>query len=310
MRKRELSSFILEKKKIEGHRVKLTRAQFIMSSSFLNKYDSIVIGTGNILENEEFKKAKNPTQEVREPHLRHFVMMFAGLMFNFLYFFEIKTCDKKLRLSHSFIVQLWFHVLLNPFQMLICVKSRINELEQLQTLPDTKTLVSLPQDKIEENGSGEEPGKIKLVAKIFLNDFANDSINEGIEALLENCSTTPSVILAYHPTSRTDSEKFIWADNNEKSKQNFKLLWKQLRAAQADGKIAQLGIADMDLDTILDIFDDKNYDFTILQINTQTCCVVPPELQQFCKDHEIQLLTHSDPQGELPKIRRYSIALT
>jgi hypothetical protein len=26
--------------------------------------------------------------------------------------------------------------------------------------------------------------------------------------------------------------------------------------------------------------------------------VVPPELQQFCKDHEIQLLTHSDPQGK------------
>lgn len=32
--------------------------------SFLNKYESIIVGTGNILENEEFKKAKNPTQEV------------------------------------------------------------------------------------------------------------------------------------------------------------------------------------------------------------------------------------------------------
>ena len=183
--------------------------------------------------------------------------------------------------------------------MLICVKMRINELEQMKsTLPDTKTLISLPRDKTEENGSNEESGKIKVVAKIFLNDFAADSIDEGIDYLLENCSTTPSVILAYHPTSRTDSEKFIWADNDLKSKQNFKYLWKQLRAAQAAGKIAQLGIADMDLDTILDIFDDKNFDFTILQINTQTCCVVPPELQKFCKDHEIQLLTHSDPQGK------------
>lgn len=183
--------------------------------------------------------------------------------------------------------------------MLICVKLRINELEQQKSaLPDTKNLVSLPRDKTEENGSVEDPGKIKVVAKIFLNDFADDSIDEGLKSLLENCSTTPSVILAYHPTSRIDSEKFIWADNNEKSKKNFKYLWKQLREAQAAGKIAQLGIADMDLDTILNIFDDKKYDFTILQINTQTCCVVPPELQQFCKDHEIQLLTHSDPQGK------------
>lgn len=192
--------------------------------------------------------------------------------------------------------------------MLISVKLRINELEQLKaTLPESKTLRSLPRDKATENGNSEESGQIKVVAKIFLNDFADDSIEEGLDSLLENCSTTPTVILAYHPTSRTDSEKFIWADNNEKSKRNFKYLWKQLREAQAAGKIAQLGIADMDLDTILDIFDDQKYDFTILQINTQTCCIVPPQLQQFCKDHEIQLLTHSDPQGESFKDERVYI---
>lgn len=183
--------------------------------------------------------------------------------------------------------------------MLICIKQRINELEQQQaTLPDTKDLVSLPRDTTDVNEADQESGKIKIVAKIFLNDFSPDSIDEGLKCLLENCSTTPTVILAYHPTSRTDSEKFIWADNNTKSKENFKFMWKKLRAAQAAGKISQLGVADMDLNTLTDIFDDMKFDFTILQINTQTCCVVPPELQQFCKDHEIQLLTHSDPQGE------------
>lgn len=189
-------------------------------------------------------------------------------------------------------------------QMLICVKARINELEQLKsTLSESKDLVSLNCDKatvVEETNGDQEngAGKIKIVAKIFLNEFARDSIDEALDCLLKNCSTIPSVILAYHPTSRTDTEKFIWADNNAKSKENFKFLWKKLRDAQAAGKVTQLGIADMDLETILDIFDDKKFDFTILQINTQTCCVVPPELQQFCKDHEIQLLTHSDPQGK------------
>lgn len=183
--------------------------------------------------------------------------------------------------------------------MLICIKQRINELEQQQaTLPDTKDLVSLPRDTNDVNEADVESGMIKIVAKIFLNDFSPDSIDEGLKCLLENCSTTPTVILAYHPTSRTDSEKFIWADNNTKSKENFKFMWKKLRAAKAAGKISQLGVADMDLNTLTDIFDDMKFDFTILQINTKTCCVVPPELQQFCKDHEIQLLTHSDPQGE------------
>jgi glutamate--cysteine ligase regulatory subunit len=183
--------------------------------------------------------------------------------------------------------------------MLICVKSRINELELMKsTLPDSNELISLNIGKSEQNGSTPEAGVIKMVAKIFLNEYSDDSIEEAIENLLKNCSTTPSVILAYHPVHRKEADKFIWADNDAKSKENFKIMWKKLRSARDAGKIGQLGIADMDLETITSIFDDEKFDFTILQINTQTCCVVPPELQQFCKDHEIQLLTHSDPQGE------------
>lgn len=181
--------------------------------------------------------------------------------------------------------------------MLICIKSRMNELELQKPTLDSKDFVSLPRDKTEIIDTDQDAGRIKIVAKIFLNDFDEGSIDEGLDCLLQNCSTTPTVILAYHPTSRTDSDKFIWADNDSKSKENFKFMWKKLRLAQAAGKIAQLGIADMDFETILNIFDDKKFDFTILQINTQTCCVVPPELQQFCKENEIQLLTHSDPQG-------------
>lgn len=190
--------------------------------------------------------------------------------------------------------------------MLICVKSRLAELEQQKaTLPDAKELVSLKADLTELNGedSDHDSNKIKIVAKIFLNDFEESSIGESLECLLKNCSTTPTVILAYHPTAVTSVDKFVWADNNAKSKANFKVLWNKLQAAQAAGQIAQLGIADMDLDTILDLFHDQKYDFTILQINTQTCCVVPPELQQFCKDHDIQLLTHSDPQSKRVFIR-------
>jgi hypothetical protein len=40
-----------------------------MTTNAMDRYSSIVIGTGNILENEEFKKAKNPTQEVSRPTL-------------------------------------------------------------------------------------------------------------------------------------------------------------------------------------------------------------------------------------------------
>jgi len=36
----------------------------------------------------------------------------------------------------------------------------------------------------------------------------------------------------------------------------------------------------------------------IVQINLATCCVVPPALQEFTKENDIQLLTHSDPSRE------------
>jgi hypothetical protein len=37
-----------------------------MTSTFFDNYESITIGTGNVLEDEEFKKAKTPSQEVNE----------------------------------------------------------------------------------------------------------------------------------------------------------------------------------------------------------------------------------------------------
>lgn len=36
---------------------------------------------------------------------------------------------------------------------------------------------------------------------------------------------------------------------------------------------------------------------SVAQVNLDVCCVVPPEMQEFTKDHEIQLLTHNDPAG-------------
>lgn len=41
----------------------------------------------------------------------------------------------------------------------------------------------------------------------------------------------------------------------------------------------------------------------IVQINLATCCVVPPALQEFTKENDIQLLTHSDPSGEYLPIK-------
>lgn len=181
--------------------------------------------------------------------------------------------------------------------MLLCMSARIKELkdEISENAMKQNNFVAIPHEEIKEDETSE--GKTKTLIKIFLNEFHNDTIDECFERTLKVCKTAPNVILAYTPTSTIQNEKFVWADNDSNAKENFKLLWAKLRDYKSQGKIEQLGIADMDLDTILEIFGE-NYDFTILQINIVTCCMPPPALVNFCKEHEIQLLTHSDPQGD------------
>lgn len=183
--------------------------------------------------------------------------------------------------------------------MLICVSSRINEVtKEHQQKVSSDNFVSIPHEENEESAETTAEGKTKTVLKVFLNEYFNDTIEEAFKHTLKLCKTAPNVILSYSPTSKIQNEKFVWAESDsEKAKANFKALWKKLREEKKAGRIEQLGIADMDLDTILDIFEDKNYDFTILQINIATCCMPPPCLVNFCKENEIQLLTHSDPQS-------------
>ena len=38
----------------------------------------------------------------------------------------------------------------------------------------------------------------------------------------------------------------------------------------------------------------------INQVDVSTCCVIPQDLQDFAKQNDIQLMTHSDPAGKLP----------
>ena len=46
-----------------------------MANHKLGNYKSIVVGTGNILDNDEFKKASTPTSEVRKFSYLHMTLL-------------------------------------------------------------------------------------------------------------------------------------------------------------------------------------------------------------------------------------------
>lgn len=99
-----------------------------------------------------------------------------------------------------------------------------------------------------------------------------------------------NVVIAYNQKHQLEGQK----DGIE----NIKKIWKSLELYVRSKKINQIGIADIEEGYFRTIHEWAEIKPSIIQINLATCCVVPPTLQTFCKENDVQLLTHSDPSGE------------
>lgn len=177
-----------------------------------------------------------------------------------------------------------------------------------------------------------ERANIKIGAKIFVNRACPKNLESAIDGLLNvlGVESLDNLILAYHPsktigirngningrilngnhpedepsvasiyaTSVPKERSIEWGGNSVKAALNdLKKLWKVLENYSEQKKITQLGIADLDTDSLIDLYRTSSVRPTIVQINLSACCVVPPALQEFCNKNDIQLLTHSDPEG-------------
>lgn len=171
-----------------------------------------------------------------------------------------------------------------------------------------------------------ERNNIKIGAKIFLNQSHPKYLHEAIDSLLHvlHVDHLDNLILVYHPikldetngksingnaklsnghqrtslSSSLPKETVLSWSDNENAVNELKTLWQALETYADDKRICQLGIADLDTDTLLDLYQSCRIKPTIAQINLSACCVVPPSMQEFCTKNEIQLLTHSDSEGE------------
>lgn len=210
-----------------------------------------------------------------------------------------------------------------------CLRSTFGEAEvvELQPAESTKNdqhrrLITRRNNDLLEKVREHPRADIKIGAKIFLNRFSEPALAEAVEKLFTtlNVSYLDNLILAYHPTgvgagtngngdAVVDEEQEVevkegvieWAVGSDNAVGNLKKLWAILERYASDGKIGQLGIADLDADSLKELYDASTVHPSIAQINLAACCVVPPQLQAYCNQNEIQLLTHSDPQELLPR---------
>lgn len=166
---------------------------------------------------------------------------------------------------------------------------------------------------------GSERSQVKIGAKIFLNQYSTENLKEALDQLYRVLSVEhlDNLILAYHPTKQSsggekqngttngspaeNGEDVHWGSGHATAQADLLAMWRVLEGYAKEKKITQLGIADLDVNSLKELFEAAAVRPAIAQINLQACCVVPPSLQEFCNQNVIQLLTHSDPEGEIKK---------
>ncbi|XP_005175154.1 glutamate--cysteine ligase regulatory subunit [Musca domestica] len=139
------------------------------------------------------------------------------------------------------------------------------------------------QEKILENQRNE----ISIGAKLFVNNASGMGVQEAVKALMDilKVDYVDNLVVAYHPHGGDA------VDVN-----SLKSIWNVLQEFAEKKQICQLGIADLDSSSLQQLHSYARVPPTIAQINLANCCVVPPELKEFCTQNDIQLLTHGDPE--------------
>ncbi|CAF3435419.1 unnamed protein product [Rotaria socialis] len=75
----------------------------------------------------------------------------------------------------------------------------------------------------------------------------------------------------------------------------FLPLWHVIEDYIDKQKILSAGVCDFMLPLLSDFYDSCKHKPCTNQINLNVCCAIPEDLNKYAKEHNIQLLTHSDP---------------
>ncbi|XP_044263178.1 glutamate--cysteine ligase regulatory subunit [Tribolium madens] len=186
---------------------------------------------------------------------------------------------------------------LNPTEELTeAINITVKEYKNSNATPvqNGKVLINRPSDDLKAKLNEQSLSDLKIGFKIFINSdskaLIQEAIEEGLSTLKVPC--VQNVVLQYK------KDKFIEAGDDINSLKN---IWSILEEYVKNEKINQIGLSDVEETTFRNVFEWATIKPSIIQINLATCCVVPPTLQQFCKDNDVQLLTHSDSNDILPK---------
>lgn len=137
----------------------------------------------------------------------------------------------------------------------------------------------------------EDKKDLKINVKVFVTKTDKESLLNAVNGALSSLATDTidSLVLACPETM------------TEKSLSCLQELWRVLEDFVDSKKIISVGLSNIDTQLFISLYNWAKVKPSIVQVNLATCCVVPPALQEFSKQNDVQLNTTSDPADILPK---------
>ncbi|XP_023237374.1 glutamate--cysteine ligase regulatory subunit-like [Centruroides sculpturatus] len=158
--------------------------------------------------------------------------------------------------------------------------------EWLNCSPPNKTNVLECVNKTKINQDDRQ--NLKLTVKIFLSESKPNLLINAVERTMSHLGVDliDSLIVSVENTQITLGQ--------------IQPLWIALEEMVMKEKLVTIGFSDLDTNLLRHLYEWAKIKPSVNQVNLESCCVMPPEMIQFAKENDIQLLTHSDPKDILP----------
>ncbi|GAB1607796.1 glutamate--cysteine ligase regulatory subunit-like [Argonauta hians] len=147
----------------------------------------------------------------------------------------------------------------------------------------------------------EERTELKLTVKIFL--YYNQPatvVKDAVEKVLSELDVEyiETVLLSWHANPQEEDEE----EEEELTLEHLKPYWEILQELHHDEVLLNAGVSDLDRALLEELYEWAKVKPCINQVNLASCCTMPPELIEYAKATDIQLLTHNDPKAMFPDL--------
>ncbi|KAJ1519487.1 hypothetical protein ONE63_004772 [Megalurothrips usitatus] len=182
-------------------------------------------------------------------------------------------------------------------ELVECLKIVAKDSQDTPPVPEDGLLKIGPSKNINESANSfdvEDKKDLKINVKVFVTNTDKNTLTDAVNEALSSLGTDSidSLVLACPCSDET---------LNEKSLPCLQELWRVLEDFVERKQIVSVGLSNIDTQVFIALYNWAKIKPSIVQVNLATCCVVPPALQEFSKQNDIQLNTTSDPADILPK---------